>query len=133
MKRAGRLADVWLGNAHTPASDLREQAAVVVQAAADAQRNAPRLAFRRDIVCEATDEAAQRFADDAIAAGYRGGKIPRSSLIVGSPQTCAAQLADMAAAGFDDCLVRPVPTGAHALETLQRFFTEVTPNERSLT
>lgn len=133
LQRAGRLADVWLGNAHTSAADLHKQAAVVVAAAAEAQRTAPRLAFRRDIVCEATDEAAQRFADDAMAAGYRGGKVPRSSLIVGSPRTCAQQLAEMAAAGFDDCLVRPVATGRQALETLERFFTEVKVANRSLT
>lgn len=123
LRRAGRLAHTWLANAHFELPALREQVEGLRVAATD-RPSLPVLAVRRDLICATTDEEADRWADEAFAAGYRG-DFPRSALIAGGARSCAAQLDQLREAGFTRVLVRPVMSGPRGVESLQRFFRDV--------
>lgn len=130
LVRAGSVGDVWLANAQYLTVELARQIEVVREAADAAGVPVPSSAVRRDVVCASTDAEADRLAREALAAGYRGGKLGREALVVGSPARCEQQIEDLASLGFDTVLVRPVANGARAADHLERFFSQVHVDDR---
>jgi alkanesulfonate monooxygenase SsuD/methylene tetrahydromethanopterin reductase-like flavin-dependent oxidoreductase (luciferase family) len=110
-KRAGELGDGWLSGQNSPDADVAAQLAIYREAAAKAGRPA-RAVLRRDIFVAATDAAAHAEVDRVLAEGYRG--TGKAELLVGSPATVIARLAQCRALGFEEVMVRHI-TGDHAL------------------
>lgn len=118
LDRAGRAADVWLANAHYDDAALTDQLRRF-RLGASAQAGA---AVRRDFVCDPDSAKAHAEARRLLAGGYRGGKFDESVLIAGSPAECLERLADVAALGFADVLVRPAVSGQAAAEQFHMLF-----------
>lgn len=109
LVRAARLADVWLANAYYDAEGLRAQLRVFAGSAA-------RRVVRRDFVCDPDGDRARKMRTELLRGGYRGGRFNESSLIAGSPAECIERLAEVAALGFGEILVRPAIEGRGAVE-----------------
>jgi alkanesulfonate monooxygenase SsuD/methylene tetrahydromethanopterin reductase-like flavin-dependent oxidoreductase (luciferase family) len=120
LDRAGRVADVWLANAHYDNEALTDQLRRFRRQSSQ-QAGA---AVRRDFVCNADSATAHAEARRLLADGYRGGKFDDSVLIAGSPAECLERLAEVAVLGFDDVLVRPAVSGQAAVEQFDRLFEE---------
>ena len=104
IDRAARLGDGWICGPETPAAVAAERLSYYVAACRAIGREPGALAIRRDVHVGADDADAHRVADPIVNAGYRG--MAPDTPVVGGPQSVAEQFAGLAAAGFDDVIVR---------------------------
>ena len=111
IDRAARIGDAWYAS---PDLDPARGATKVDHYRS---RGGTRAIIRKDALVLADGDEARRRAGELVAAGYRG--MDLDVLLVGNPDDAAAQLADLAGAGFDEVIVRcmSVPQDL-ALETL---------------
>lgn len=109
VERAGRLGDGWLTAQNATDEELAAQLDLYRRTAvANGRRVQPVL--RRDIHVAETDADARAHVDPILADGYRG--LGYERLLVGSPDTVAAQLRRYESMGFGHVLVRHI-TGDH--------------------
>ncbi|TAK68492.1 MAG: LLM class flavin-dependent oxidoreductase [Actinomycetota bacterium] len=120
LRRAGRLADGWLGSG-VPPSEAEAAVRLVQQAAAEAGRVVDPEHFGMTIPWTATPGGR-----DAFLAARRGGGPAPGGVPVGWQQL--RELLDAyIAGGLSKFVVRPVEAGAHLLPWLDEFAAEVLP------
>ena len=112
VRRAGRLADAWVANAHVPNADIAERVGWF-EAAGGGD-----VLVRRDALVLPDGDRARDLAADLLADGYRGWPADADWVLVGDPDDVAGQLAALGEAGADEVVVRPM-SGDHATETLR--------------
>lgn len=112
VRRAGRLADAWVANAHVPTADIAERVGWV-EAAGGGD-----VLVRRDALVLPDGDRARDLAADLLAEGYRGWPADADWVLVGDADDVAGQLAALGEAGADEVVVRPM-SGDHATETLR--------------
>ncbi|HEY8524061.1 MAG TPA: LLM class flavin-dependent oxidoreductase [Acidimicrobiales bacterium] len=123
VRRAGRLADGWLANAHHPLAELAIQCRALPEPAPGGRGGFTR-AVRRDVICTANATDAREQAEALTAAGYRG--FGPGALVAGDPAGCAAEVRRLAELGFDTVVVRPAsPDPAAGAASVARFLAEV--------
>jgi len=106
ITRAAKLGDGWLA---APSLTLAESGAAIQQyqrACAAEAKAMGTAAIRRDVLIAETSQAAKRAIEPYLAAGYRG--IPPEALLVGSVGEVADQVAQLAALGYTEIIVRNI-------------------------
>jgi len=112
VNRAGRLGDAWVANADVSLDAIRERIGWLETAGGGD------VIVRRDAMVLDDDSAAKARATALLEGGYRGWPADADWLLAGSPETVAADLADLQAAGAESVVVRPM-TDEEAMATLQ--------------
>lgn len=130
LERAGRMADGWLAS---PGAYGEGLTAALANYRASARRHGrtAEAVIRRDVYCGESDAEAEESAAAALAAGYRG--LHRDALIIGGPETVAAEFEALAQLGFAQVLVRHIVTDqAKVLASYRRLGAEVLPRVRGV-
>lgn len=111
VRRAGRLGDAWVANADVPLAAIEERIGWL-EAAGGGD-----VIVRRDAMVLDDESEAKARANALLEGGYRGWPADADWLLAGSPETVAADLADLQAAGAESVVVRPM-TDEEASSTL---------------
>jgi alkanesulfonate monooxygenase SsuD/methylene tetrahydromethanopterin reductase-like flavin-dependent oxidoreductase (luciferase family) len=104
MDRAARLGDGWLGGPGTTIDGARAECDLYRERCAAHGRTPSAIALRRDVYVGATEPDAEAVRRRAVEAGYRG--FPPEALVTGTVDQVAERLAELAALGVTDLLVR---------------------------
>ncbi len=104
IDRAARLGDAFLIGPEATPAEVAELVEIYRAACARHGRDADRIAVRRDVHVEATDEAAVVVADPIISRGYRG--FDPSAIVVGGPSQVRDAFAALGVLGCTDVIVR---------------------------
>lgn len=130
LRRAGRLADIWLAHPSISGEELDTQANIYKRAAVEAGRQ-PRLAIRRDVYVGASEAEAE-----AVTRGLAGGagrSFDPEALLIGGPERVAEEVAALARQGYEHLLVRHVVSEQELiLASYQRLGRDVLPQVRDL-
>ena len=105
LERTARMADAWLASPGASGEQLTT-AASIYGAAAEREGKRPVLTIRRDVYVGESDTEAEEAVAPVLARGYRG--FAREALVVGSPETVAAEFRKLAALGFEHVLIRHI-------------------------
>lgn len=111
VRRAGRLGDAWIAAPAEPPADIARKREWFEEAGGGD------LLARRDALCLPDGDRAREAADAMLEEGYRGWG-PDAPVLAGDADDVAADLAELADAGVDEVIVRPM-SGDHAVETLE--------------
>lgn len=102
VRRAGRLADGWVANAHVPVDEIADRVDWF-----NDTNDGPVLA-RRDILIRDDGDEARQLARTALEDGYRGWPVDANWLLIGDVDDVADQLRELQAAGVEEVVVRPM-------------------------
>lgn len=120
INRTARVADGWLGQPGMNLQQATDQANQYRQACAEFSTAPTAVALRRDIYIGATSQEAKQVRDHYLQKGYRG--FSKDSLMAGSVQEVADELAKFAEAGYTDVIVRNMSSDqGQALATIERL------------
>jgi alkanesulfonate monooxygenase SsuD/methylene tetrahydromethanopterin reductase-like flavin-dependent oxidoreductase (luciferase family) len=111
VRRAGRLGDAWVASPAESVADIERKRGWFEDAGGGD------LLARRDALCLPDGERARELADELLVEGYRGWG-PDAPVLAGDAADVAADLADLADAGVEEVVIRPM-TGEYAVETLE--------------
>jgi alkanesulfonate monooxygenase SsuD/methylene tetrahydromethanopterin reductase-like flavin-dependent oxidoreductase (luciferase family) len=104
IDRAARLGDGFLADPNLTPEQARDVIELYRQRCQAHGRTPSAIAIRRDIHVGADTADAERVAGPVVAAGYRG--FDPSACTYGSPEQVTERLADYAAMGYTDVIVR---------------------------
>lgn len=120
IERAARLGDAWLADPGMDFETARRRIDDYREACQRHGREPLAIAIRRDTyVGESADEARRAMAR-YIRSGYRG--FPEDALLIGDVGRVAERMAELAAMGFTDVIVRNISADqTQALATIERL------------
>jgi alkanesulfonate monooxygenase SsuD/methylene tetrahydromethanopterin reductase-like flavin-dependent oxidoreductase (luciferase family) len=104
IERAARLGDAFLVGPEATPAEARELMAVYRDACERHGRNPSTIAIRRDVHVGADDADVDRVSGPVLARGYRG--FDPEAPLVGTADRVAAGIAELAAMGYTDVIVR---------------------------
>lgn len=121
IERSARLGDGWMAlPRHTTPEAIGLADRFVRARAALAELPPAKVALRRDVYVGQTDEEAQRVVGPILADRSRGAQ--RGAAVYGSAASVAAQLRELAQAGFTDVIVRSlVAEQSEAVASIHRL------------
>lgn len=102
VRRAGRHGDAWVANADVSLQAIEERIGWLEGAGGGS------VIVRRDAMVLDDESAAKARATSLLEGGYRGWPANADWLLAGSPETVAADLADLHAVGAESVVVRPM-------------------------
>jgi len=119
IERAARLGDGWIAAPALSPDLARKQLEFYRESEAACDRSGGRAILRRDVYVGESADDAERVAQAAVSAGYRG--FPPAALVCGDVEQVAQAFSELAALGFDEILVRNlVRDPGQALACLER-------------
>lgn len=120
IDRAARLAEGWLASPGLTRAEAADSLNRYRQACAEHGREPAAVAIRRDVFVGAASQEARAVVAPYLAGGYRG--FPEEALLFGSVAEVADAIADLAALGYTDVIVRNIVADqAQALATIERL------------
>lgn len=120
IDRAARLAEGWLASPGLTRAEAADSLNRYRQACAEHGREPTAVAIRRDVFVGATSQEARAVVAPYLAGGYRG--FPEEALLFGSVAEVADAIADLAALGYTDVIVRNIVADqAQAVATIERL------------
>jgi len=121
LRRAALIGDAWYTIPSLTPAQL-EQPMRRYEAFCDEAGRPARTAMRKDVLVLDDGVAADRAGEALLAAGYRG--MRRDQVLIGSPDQVTEELAEFAALGVDDVIIRCMSADdAVAIETIESFGT----------
>jgi len=120
LRRAARMGDGWLGAGSSPSSAFPEQRRILVDALAEAERDADEFPIgkRVYIAVEDTEARARERLTPVLDGMYAARGLTERVAVCGPPEACADQLRALAAAGARELLLNPMYDHLEQLEAL---------------
>jgi probable F420-dependent oxidoreductase len=120
LRRAARIADGWLGAGSSASATFPDQVRILVDALREAGRNpdAFPIGKRVYIAVEESEQRARERLAPVLDGMYGAPGLTERVAICGPPETCAAQLRELAAAGARELLLNPMYGYLEQLEAL---------------
>jgi alkanesulfonate monooxygenase SsuD/methylene tetrahydromethanopterin reductase-like flavin-dependent oxidoreductase (luciferase family) len=120
INRTARMAEGWLASPALTRVQAADSLNIYRQACAEHGRTPTAVAIRRDVFVGETSQQARQVVAPYVERGYRG--FSADALLVGSVAEVADELAEFAALGFTDVIVRNVSADQNeALATIERL------------
>jgi alkanesulfonate monooxygenase SsuD/methylene tetrahydromethanopterin reductase-like flavin-dependent oxidoreductase (luciferase family) len=120
IDRAARLGDAFLAGPEATPTEARDLIAAYREACARHRRQPQTIAIRRDVHVGADEGDADRVAGPVLARGYRG--FDPAAPLVGGVERVAASIAELAAMGYTDVIVRHLADDqTEVLRSLERL------------
>jgi alkanesulfonate monooxygenase SsuD/methylene tetrahydromethanopterin reductase-like flavin-dependent oxidoreductase (luciferase family) len=120
IDRAARLGDAFLAGPEATPAEARDLIAAYQEACGRHRRQPQTIAIRRDVHVGADEGDADRVAGPVLARGYRG--FDPAAPLVGGVERVAAGIAELAAMGYTDVIVRHLADDqTEVLRSLERL------------